>query len=332
MDRLIIDGIDVSHSRLVELTKLADQAKSFYDWVEEQFQRQLGNPGSLHDIISIATIEELRSGLRACYFPATTVDLPVLSDGIGRSYPHIKGCYYFFSWLIRDAPQQRLAPLLQRIKRSSSQSRVEIEIFVLSALIHKYRANVKTFTWAAIREVIVDRLEGSRRSLRGHEKEAIVRTALFAAIQSYFDGFGNYGKFAGVEISDRQIVVGGESFDVSAVLFGEVGQPVQRILVPIKTRETEGGGHSRLFTRDVRLAIEAAKFDSPNDFLIVVIVARNWSEREAEILRQTVDHVILFDVSPNEFTEFDDTEQVRLNQFLADLLTGSVVPKQFAGG
>jgi len=327
MTLLILEGVDITHSRLVELANLADQAEAFYEWVEYRFQNVFARGETLDQLLRSASRKEIRKAIADCYTAKPAEGLPLLFDGVGRSYQHSKACYYFFSWLIRDAPQQRLSPLIGRMTRNSQRNRTELEIDALAALICKYRSNVKTFSWLAVREVIIDRLEGSRRSLKGHEKEAIVRTALLAAFQTYFAARSDYGIFTGVEIADKQVMVGGESFDVSANLLGSDGQRLRRILVPIKTRETEGGGHAHLFTRDMRSAISAARHDNADDFLVVVITARNWSNREAEALRQQVDHVALFAVSPNEWSEFNDEEQERLNQFIAAVLNGSIIPK-----
>jgi hypothetical protein len=328
MQRLVISGVDVSHSRLVELTKLADQAKPFYDWIELRFQRSLAQKQSLDEMLQTVSRTDIRSAILDCYAAKDEVNLPLLFDGVGRSYSHHKACYYLFSWLIRDAPQQRLGPLIQRIIRIAKGKRPEVEAEVLSALICKYRSQVKTFEWQAVREIILDRLEGSRRAIKGREKEGIVRTALATAIQSFFAESGNYGKYAGVEIADKEIIIGNETFDVSANLLDGKGQCARRILVPIKTRETEGGGHAHLITRDIKSAMRAAKFDNAHDFLIAVIVAQNWSEREALTIRQMVDHAAIFKLSPNEFTEFDIEEQDRLNSFVASLLSGKTSPKE----
>jgi hypothetical protein len=327
MKTLLVEGVDISHSRLVDLTQLADQAKPFYDWLEVRFQKHLARNGSLDDMLRTASRPELRSAMQDCYTAEGEMNLPLLFDGVGRSYQHSKACYYMFSWLIRDAPQQRLGPLVQRIVRISKMNRTQAEIAALAALIHKYRANVKTFAWLAVREVIIDRLEGSRRSIKGHEKEVVVRTALLTAIQAFFEKNGNYGKYAGLELADKEIMVGNETFDVSANLLDAQGNRLQRILVPIKTRETEGGGHAHLFTRDIKSAMNAAKYDNANDFLVAVIVARNWSGREAESIRQMVDHAAIFDLSPNDFTEFGNEEQSQLNAFIAALLKGKISPK-----
>ncbi len=327
MKSLIVSGIDISHSRLVDLTRLADQAKPFYDWIEGRFQRCLAKQVSLDEILRTASKAEIKSAILECYSAEGGTNLPMLFDGVGRSYPHSKACYYIFSWLIRDAPQQRLGPLIQRMVRNSRKGRVETEAEALSALICKYRVNVKTFAWQAIREVIVDRLEGSRRSIKGHEKEIVVRTALLVAIQAFFEKNRNYGKYARVELSDREVRVGNETFDLSANLIDAQGKCLQRILIPIKTRETEGGGHSHLFTRDIKAAMNAAKYDNANDFLVAVIVAKNWAERERDAIRSLVDYAAIFDLSPNEFTEFSSEEQSKLNSFIASLLKGQISPK-----
>jgi len=325
--KLSIGGTDISHARLVELARLADQAKPFYDWVEKTFQTQLQTMAGLSDILLAFDRKQIESGLRACYQPAAKENLPILFDGAGRSYPHSKACYYFFGWLVRDAPKQRLEPLLQRIVRASRRAKTDVEIEAIAALIVKYRSLLQTFSWEATREIFIDRLEGSRRSISGQERETVVRTALLTAIQSYFSAHNDYGLYATVEIPAGQIVIGRESYDVSATLKDQSDNIVRRVLVPVKTRETEGGGHSHLFTRDIISAINAARSESPNDFIVAVIVARNWSGREADNVRERVDYAALFDLSPNEFHIFDPGQQQSLNAFIASILTGQIKPR-----
>jgi hypothetical protein len=327
MSRLEIGGIDVSHSRLVDLAKLADQAKPFYDWVTTQFQAHMATVETLDEILKTMSEADIRAAIVRCYILADQPQVPILTDGVGRTYPHLKACYYFFSWLIRDAPQQRLFPLITRVARSTNQTRAEAEVRVLAALIARYRSNVATFRWEAIREIIIDRLEGSRRSIKGHEKETIGRTALVAALQTYYKAHGNYGDYGGVAVPNTQVTVNNETFDVSANLLNAESRCVRRILMPIKTRETEGGGHAHLFTRDVMGALNAVHAEGSGDFLVVVIVARNWAAREADNIRERVDHAAVFDLSPNEFSEFGESEQRRLNDFIANVLDGTVNPK-----
>ncbi len=196
-EKLLVEKVDISHQRLVELTKLADQAEPFYEWVENIFQKFLSKDDSLDQILKTIAKENLKQAIKICYLTEKSEHPPLLFDGIGRSYPHRKACYYFFSWIIRDAPQQRLAPLIGRIVKQSNLSKVEAEIEALASLICKYRKNVKTFSWQAVREIIADRLEGSRRSIKGHEKETIVRTALVTALQNYYVKHSSYGIYAG---------------------------------------------------------------------------------------------------------------------------------------
>jgi hypothetical protein len=328
MELLLMAGVDISHARLLDLLKLVEQAKPFFDWVEKVFQTTLGVSDNMENCILMATFDQLRAVIRYCYDARTHDDVPTLFDGAGRTYSHHKACFYFFSWLIRDAPQQRLSPLIQRIVRLTGDTRINVEIEVLSRLILKYRTEVKTFLWASIREVIIDRLEGSRRSLRGHEREAIVRTALITAFQQYFEAKQSYGVFSGIEIPAQQIIVGKETFDVSVLLNDASGKTLCRLLVPIKTRETEGGGHSHLFSRDITTALRNVRIARPNDYLLPIIVAKNWSLREVESLSKIADYVILVNESPDQFRAFSEEEQVRLNGFIAAILEGMLQPKQ----
>lgn len=332
---LVIEDVDVSHLRLVELTNLADQGEAFYEWVEAQFQAVLSRQESLENVLKTATKSDLEKAISACYQPQNP-GLPLLFDGVGRTYTHEKACYYFFSWLIRDAPQQRLRPLIGRITKNlnsrdkskkSKHSHVDVEARVLASLIFKYRENVKTFSWTAVREVFIDRLEGSRRSLEGHRKEAVVRTALIAAFQNYFIRHNNYGKYASVKIAEKQVTVGNQTFDVSADLLNNKEEVVRRIFVPVKTRETEGGGHAHLYSRDITPAISAIRNGNSNDFLSVVIVAQNWSARETAELRGKIDHVAIFDINPSDFSEFGEIEQRRLSDFISSVLDDNIQPK-----
>ncbi len=327
-NEIIIAEVDISHVRLVELSQLADQAKPFYVWAEEIFQGILNTRASFNEILNSASKEQIELCIQQCYLASEQQGLPILFDGIGRSYPHPKACYYFFSWAVRDAPKQRLEPLLQRIVRQSKRRRVDVEAQALAALIFKYRKNLQTFSWDAIREVIIDRLEGSRRSISGHERETVVRTALLTAVQKYFADNSDYGIYAKVEIPAGQIKIGNETYDVSARLINTKGQPTRDILVPVKTRETEGGGHSHLFTRDIMSAINAVRADQPESFVVAVIVAKNWASKEAATVRDKVDYAAIFDISPNQFQIFDDDQQTALNLFIKQVLDGKVKPKQ----
>lgn len=314
-----VHQVDITHYRLVELCSLADQAKPFYDWVEKVAKRTTGSNKSLNEIIMNSTKDTLNTIIHSCYNEIEE-KRPLLFDGIGRVYKHPKACFYFFSWMIRDAPQQRLLPLISRMKRLDNVDRVTAETDTLIELINEYKHNVKSFEWLVVREVIIDRLEGSRRSIKGHKLESNVRTAVISAFQYYFSIYGNYGKYKKINIANKQIKIGNHTVDVSVELFPKDGSSKEIILIPIKTRETEGGGHAHLFTRDIIAALTELEEDSTKYHMVSVIIAKNWSNTELGNIDDKIDLVFYFDMNPNKFNGFDEETQVALNKYVENLL------------
>lgn len=324
MSELIVHQVNIAHYRLIELSKLADQAKPFYDWVEKQARRITGSHKTLNEILFQCSKDELGRVIGACYSD-TTDEKPLLFDGIGRIYPHAKACFYFFAWMIRDAPQQRLSPLIARMRRADNVSRLTAEMDSLVELIFEYKTLVRSFDWQAVREVVLDRLEGSRRSISGHHVETYVRAGLITALQYYYSIYGNYGKYRKVAIADKQIKIGKHTVDIAADLFPKNdGAPV-RLLIPVKTRETEGGGHSHLFSRDIITAISDLRAEVSDCHVVVVIIAENWSPAEISAIGAQIDMIIHFNMSPNRFTGFDEDAQVRLNKYIVSILGGGDV-------
>lgn len=91
----------------------------------------------------------------------------------------------------------------------------------------------------------------------------------------------------------------------------------------MKTRETEGGGHSHLFTRDIITAIREIK-EEPNNYHIVVIrVAENWSASEIKSITNQIDMIFHYNMNPNQFTGFDEESQVKFNKYLETILGGN---------
>jgi hypothetical protein len=322
MRDLIVHQVNISNYRLVELTKLVDQYKPFYDWVEKRAKEVTGSHKLLNDILMESSVEQLKALISACYSYRGD-NRPLLFDGIGRVYNHQRACFYFFAWIIRDAPQQRLTPLLMRMRQLEKISNVTAQIDSLAELIHEYRGIVKGFEWLTVREVFIDRLEGSRRSIRGHRLEALVRTSFVTAIQNYYSINNSYGKFERVDIAEKQAKIGNHTVDVSARLVPKNKRelPVQ-ILMPIKTRETEGGGHAHIFSRDILTAIRDLKSTSLGCRIVVVIVAKNWSVAEIGNIDGQIDLIFHFAMSPYHFQGFDDESQVVLNQFIREVLDG----------
>jgi hypothetical protein len=318
MKDIVVHQVNIAHYRLVELSKLADQAKPFYDWVERIAKQVSGYNKSLSEILLICNKSQIKRIISSCYLNEQE-EKPLLFDGIGRVYEHTKACFYFFAWLIRDAPQQRLAPLVSRMQKLDSIEKILAETDTLVELICEYRTVVKNFEWQTIREIIIDRLEGSRRSISGHKIEASVRSSFVAAIQHYYSIYNNYGKFKKIELADRQIKIGKHTVDVSAQLMSKNSSAVENILIPVKTRETEGGGHSHLFTRDIMSAIADIRQEMQNPHLVVVIIAENWSPEELNTIDKTIDIVFHFNMNPNKFAGFDDETQQKLNKYIESL-------------
>lgn len=319
MNELIVHQVDITHYRLVELSKLADQAKPFYDWVEKTAKKITGSHKELNEILMSANKADIAAIVKACYSEAEA-KRPLLFDGIGRVYPHEKACFYFFAWIIRDAPQQRLTPMIARMRKLEDIDKIDAESDTIVELIHEYRAYVKSFSWLTVREVVIDRLEGSRRSIKGHHLEASVRTALITAFQNYFSIHGGYGKYKKIKIADKQIKIGNHTIDVSAELTPNSNGIKETLLMPIKTRETEGGGHSHIFTRDIIAAVRELKEDKIRYHIIAVIVALNWSVVELGNIDTQIDKVFYFNMNPNKFLGFDEACQIQLNKYIQGVL------------
>ncbi len=324
MHDLIVHQVNIAHYRLIELSKLADQAKPFYDWIEKHARRISGSHKSLNEILLQCSRDDLASIIIACYLDTTDAK-PFLFDGIGRTYPHAKACFYFLAWMIRDAPQQRLSPLISRMQKADDISRFTAETDTLVELILEYRTTVASFDWQTVREVVLDRLEGSRRSIGGHQVETHVRTSLITALQYYYSIYGDYGQYRTVEIADRQIKIGNHTVDVSADLIPKAGGARTRLLIPVKARETEGGGHSHLFSRDLITAITDLNRNADNHHVVAVIIAENWSTSEITTLGTHIDMVLHFNMSPNRFIGFDEEAQIKFNRYIASLLGGGNV-------
>jgi hypothetical protein len=316
---LIIRGVDFTHARLVDLTKLADQAGPFYSWIETEFQSHFHSAKGLQELILSASLEELKGAIKRCFEANNVSQLPKLFDGGGVPYKHIDACFFMFAWIARDAAVQRLKPLISAIKDKGPRGSKEAEIEVLASLIFHYKSNLKFFDWSVIREVTLQRLEGSRRAKKGSAVEMYARTALSHAFTYYFQTRRNYGKFSDFEISDKPLKVKNRTYDVAAWLTRPDGTKLLLVL-PVKTRETQGGGHAHLFSRDIEQANLDILANHPDAVIAFVIIAQNWSSEELKQLERTYEHVFYFDKNPNTFIGFDDASQVEMNKLVERIL------------
>jgi len=181
-----------------------------------------------------------------------------LYDGAGNPYKNAKARWFFLSWLFRDAPAQRLAAL---VKQMEGDSPIERQASLLNELRKHVRLlfpNESSWEWPALSEVLIQRLEGSRRALRG---------TLFVVRRCLADLFEK--EQIELRIGDNQIRIETETYDV------QVYGLTKQILIPVKTRETMGGGHASLFTRDIAESIRVA--EKAGHRCIPVVIAESWA-------------------------------------------------------
>src|SRR5208283_396554 len=107
-----------------------------------------------------------------------------LYDGLGRPYTNGKAKWYFLAWLLRDAPAQRLEPLLRSVNGATLEEKKVKLINHLRKFVGPLFPGSEKWTWPVVSEIMLARLEGSRRALKGARFESLVRrllTELFAA-------------------------------------------------------------------------------------------------------------------------------------------------------
>ena len=271
MSNYIIDNI-----RLSELMIITLQNKPFFD----EFVGFLTSQGyqSIYNFIQEPSPIKIEHTLQA-YFSRTFISS--LYDGIGNAYKEDKAKWLFICWLLRDAPEQRLRPIVSSLKQGN---KVANQIYLISQLIDYIKPIFQSplsWTWEAYMEVMLDRLEGSRRALKGGFIEGIVRSILFSIFSEE--------KLLNLQISPKQIALGGETYDVSVT--GSNGT----ILMPVKSRETMGGGHAQLFTRDIHKSISVAQ---DHGFMCIpVIFAESWQGNLASLPCQ---NYIYLPINPNQ--------------------------------
>lgn len=132
---------------------------------------------------------------------------------------------------------------------------------------------------------MIDRLEGSRRSIKGNLFEEIVRRNLNEIFEK------NKIKLS---VDKTQIKLGGETYDVK--VSGNQGT----ILIPVKTRETMGGGHAMLFTRDIHKAIAVANESGYE--CIPVVIAESWT---GDLTALNCQNFVYINKNPNQVNEVE---------------------------
>ena len=271
----------LANLRLKELVDIVNQNEEFYhDFV--RFLAFSGYP-TLHafvresdDAVATKTIESyLKHRVEA-----------KLYDGIGRAYADDIAKWYLLAWILRDAPAQRLGPLLKTVQGATLAARRATLINEVRKFVGPIFPEAEKWTWATISEVMLARLEGSRRALKGTTFEETVRNTLRAVLKQHD---------IKLKVGDQQIRLHDETYDVQ--LIGSR----RSILIPVKTRETMGGGHANLFTRDIFKAVQVAH--SNNYECVPIVIAESWS---GDLETLSCKHTVHLPTNPNQ------TEQVAI--------------------
>lgn len=286
MSQFIVDNL-----RLQELVAIVEKNKPFYDAFSSFLQRYgYANVAAfIHDDDS----DKARSVIES-YF-ANPVGA-TLYDGLGRPYTNGKAKWYFLAWVLRDAPAQRLEPLLRSVNGATIEEKKAVLINHLREFVGPLFPDSEKWTWPVVSEIMLARLEGSRRALKGTRCESLVRrllTELFAA------------NSIDLAVGEKQITISDETYDVQVV------SEKSKILIPVKTRETMGGGHANLFTRDIYKSISVAQ--EHGYLCIPIVIAESWSGNLDSL---NCEYLIYIRANPNQTDEIG----LRLANELANLL------------
>lgn len=240
--------------RLKELVAIVRENERFYqDFIE--FLREEG-------YVSVLEFIQEPSDKKAAVTISRYLSRPnevKLYDGLLRPYSNSKAKWFFLAWLLRDAATQRLQPLLKIVPGETAVERKAHLLNEVRKFVGPLFPQAESWEWPAISEVMLARLEGSRRALKGTLFEEIVRRNLRSLIKKH--GLR-------VKVEDKQVKIGDETYDVQVT--GKTGS----VLLPVKTRETMGGGHSLLFTRDIYKSILVAT-DSGYT-CVPIVIAESW--------------------------------------------------------
>ena len=281
----------VDNLRLQELAIIVEKNKPFYDAFSNflQYHGYADVAAFIHDDDSAKARSVIESYLAN---PAGAT----LHDGLGRPYTNGKAKWYFLAWILRDAPAQRLEPLLRSVNGITLEEKKAVLINHLREFVGPLFPNSEKWTWPVVSEIMLARLEGSRRALKGTRFESLVRnllTDLFSA------------NSIDLAVSEKQITISDETYDIQVV------SRKSKILIPVKTRETMGGGHANLFTRDIHKSISVAQ---ENGYLCIpIVIAESWG---GDLDSLHCEHLIYIQANPNQTDEIGP----RLATELASLL------------
>ena len=283
----------VENIRLRELSLIAESNKEFFD----DFIGFLETKGyaSLYHFVHEPSSEKAKMVLLAYFSHPSPIGCH-LYDGIARPYQTSKAKWLLLGWIFRDAPEQRLRPMLVSMPGESLNDRKANLFNQLREYLGVVFPSENRWTWTVISEVMIDRLEGSRRAIKGTLFEVIVRRTLYNIF---------HDKKLDLCITDTEVRLEGETYDVQVK--GRKGH----ILMPVKTRETMGGGHAGLFTRDIHKSISVAH--RAGFVCLPIIIAESWGANLNEL---DCEHSIYIDRNPNQVIEVEPILDQRLREHL----------------
>ena len=90
-----------------------------------------------------------------------------LFDGILRPYANSKAKWYFLAWLLRDAPAQRLQPLLKTVPGKNAAERRIYLLNEVRKFVEPLFPSAESWEWPAVSEVMLARLEGQQTCAEG---------------------------------------------------------------------------------------------------------------------------------------------------------------------
>lgn len=264
--------------RLKDLVAIVRQNQGFYT----EFLAFLKADGYA-DVHQFVTESNDKCALRVLDKYLASTSKAELYDGLGRPYKPTIAKWYFLAWILRDAPAQRLAPLLQSLEGDSLDKKKAYLLNEIRKFVGPLFPEAVKWEWPVLSEVMLARLEGSRRALKGAKFEDIVRNELRAFFKTL--------KLP-LMVGDKETRINDETYDV------QVSNGKATILVPVKTRETMGGGHSNLFMRDIYKSISVAQ---EGGYLCVpIIIAESWA---GDLKSLKCEHLIYLQTNPNQADE-----------------------------
>lgn len=286
--------------RLRDLVAIVRQNQAFY----EEFVRFLSAHG-YPDVHGFVRERKDSEALRVLEAYLTSQSAAKLRDGLGRPYSDTIAKWYFLAWVLRDAPAQRLGPLLRSVEGATLDRKKATLLNQLRKFVGPLFPEAEKWEWPVLSEVMLARLEGSRRALKGTHFESLVRDALRNLFEAHR---------VDLQVGDRETRINEETYDV------QVTKGTKIVLLPVKTRETMGGGHANLFTRDIHKSISVARDNGYE--CIPIIIAESWG---GDLKSLGCAHHVYIKANPNQTAEV----QKALGEALKRLLP---FWKSFAGG